>query len=218
MISRILEQKKAIRVVLLADRKVSHLVLTWQDLDVLTAINTALAPLADFTDVMSGENYVTGSAILPIMDLLYNSVLQVKEEDKPLTNELRWKQTSNLETPVQKLFTFCKSVLLLTLGSRRSSLMMRCLKVWKKQCTMTECMSAGSAQQLFNLLQKLNLQRKENRHWEVFSRHVKMTRRHSPCISPEQKVHWRTKNWCWTGSTHMVEAVMWTIPCFDLYS
>ena len=56
MISRILEQKKAIRVVLLADRKVSHLVLTWQDLDVLTAINAALAPLADFTDVMSGEN------------------------------------------------------------------------------------------------------------------------------------------------------------------
>ena len=73
---------------LLADRKMSHLVLTWQDLDVLTAINEALAPLADFTDVMSGENYVTGSAILPIMDLLYNSVLQEKEEDKPLTKEL----------------------------------------------------------------------------------------------------------------------------------
>uniref|UniRef100_A0A1X7TA28 Uncharacterized protein n=1 Tax=Amphimedon queenslandica TaxID=400682 RepID=A0A1X7TA28_AMPQE len=55
MIERILEQEKAIRVVLGSDRKVSNLVLSWQDLDVLTAINAALSPLAEFTDVMSGS-------------------------------------------------------------------------------------------------------------------------------------------------------------------
>jgi len=37
MIERILEQEKAIRVVLGADRKASHVLPTWQDIDVLTA-------------------------------------------------------------------------------------------------------------------------------------------------------------------------------------
>lgn len=51
-------------------------------------INAALAPLDDFIGVMSGDNFVTGSAILPIVDLLCFSVIQNKTEDKPLTNEL----------------------------------------------------------------------------------------------------------------------------------
>ena len=98
MIERILEQEKAIRVVLGSDRKVSNLVLSWQDLDVLTAINAALSPLAEFTDVMSGETYVTGSAILPIIDLLTNSVLNENTDDKPLTNELRQAMLLDLQT------------------------------------------------------------------------------------------------------------------------
>ncbi len=76
MVERVLEQEKAIRVVLSADRKASHLVVTWQDLDVLTAINDALSPLAEFTNVMSGEKYVTISAVLPIINLLQTSVLK----------------------------------------------------------------------------------------------------------------------------------------------
>ena len=70
MVERVIEQEKAIRLVLSADRKASHLLLTWQDLDVLNAINGALSPLAEFTYVMSGEKYVTISAALPIIDLL----------------------------------------------------------------------------------------------------------------------------------------------------
>lgn len=89
MVERVIEQEKAIRVVLSADRKASHLVVTWQDLDVLTAINDALSPLAEFTNVMSGEKYVTISAVLPIINLLQTSVLKENTDDKPLTNELR---------------------------------------------------------------------------------------------------------------------------------
>ena len=89
MVERILEQESAIRVVLSSDRKASHLLLTWQDMEVLKAINSALSPLAEFTDVMSGERYVTISAMLPIMHLLTNPILNEKEEDLPLTNELR---------------------------------------------------------------------------------------------------------------------------------
>ena len=58
-------------------------------MEVLKAINSTLSPLAEFTDVMFGERYVTISAMLPIMHLLTNSILNEKEEDLPLTNELR---------------------------------------------------------------------------------------------------------------------------------
>ena len=33
----------------------SHLVPTWQDLDVLESLNAALNPLSDFTDMLSAE-------------------------------------------------------------------------------------------------------------------------------------------------------------------
>lgn len=89
MIGRILEQENAIRLVLSSDRKASHLVLSWQDIDVLQAINDALSPLAEFTDVMSGEDYVTVSAVLPIINLLKVSILKQNDSDKTLTNDLR---------------------------------------------------------------------------------------------------------------------------------
>ncbi len=89
MIERVLEQEQAIRVVLTADRKASHHLLSWQDLDVIKAINAALSPLAEFTDVLSGEKYVTVSALLPVIDLLQTSILVQKTSDVPLTNELR---------------------------------------------------------------------------------------------------------------------------------
>ena len=54
MIKCLLEQEQAIRVVLSADRKLSYLVPTWQDVDIWKAINAALEPLAGFTDILSG--------------------------------------------------------------------------------------------------------------------------------------------------------------------
>lgn len=98
MVQRVIEQEKAIRLVLSADRKASHLLLTWQDLDALNAINAALSPLAEFTDVMSGEKYVTISAVLPIIDLLKTSVLKQNPDDTSMTNELRSSITDDLLT------------------------------------------------------------------------------------------------------------------------
>ncbi|XP_011408230.1 PREDICTED: zinc finger BED domain-containing protein 1-like [Amphimedon queenslandica] len=89
MIARILEQQQAITFVLSSDRKSSHLIPSWQDIDVWGAINEALSPLADFTDIMSGEKYVTGSSILPILSLLKSSVLKANPNDKPMANEIR---------------------------------------------------------------------------------------------------------------------------------
>ena len=48
-----------------------------------------LSPLAEITNVMSRENYVTSSTILPIINLLIRSVLNEKDKDVPLTNDLR---------------------------------------------------------------------------------------------------------------------------------
>ena len=44
MVSRILEQKEAIRLVLSADCSTSNIVPTWQDLDILQAIDSAISP------------------------------------------------------------------------------------------------------------------------------------------------------------------------------
>ena len=56
---------------------------------IIDAINDALSPLAEFTDGMSCEQYVTISAVLPIVNLLNTSVLKETTSDKALTNELR---------------------------------------------------------------------------------------------------------------------------------
>ena len=55
MVKRILQQESAIRLVLVADRKVAHLIPTWQDMEVLKSIHSALSPLSSLTDILSGE-------------------------------------------------------------------------------------------------------------------------------------------------------------------
>lgn len=55
MMQRALEQEPAIRRVLSQDRKASHLVPTWQDVDILESVVKALEPVADFTDMLSGK-------------------------------------------------------------------------------------------------------------------------------------------------------------------
>lgn len=62
MVERILEQEQAIARVLVSDRKQQHLILKWQDKEVLTSLQESLKPVADFTDILSGERYVTVSS------------------------------------------------------------------------------------------------------------------------------------------------------------
>ena len=59
MLERITEQQEAIRIVLASDRKVSHLIPTWQDFDVIDSIIAALGPLGELTDALSAEKNIT---------------------------------------------------------------------------------------------------------------------------------------------------------------
>ena len=55
MIERIVEQQDAIHVMLSQDRKVSHLVLSWQDFDVLKSVLETVKGFKDLTDLLSSE-------------------------------------------------------------------------------------------------------------------------------------------------------------------
>ncbi|XP_051798998.1 zinc finger BED domain-containing protein 4-like [Acanthochromis polyacanthus] len=89
MIGRVLEQSKALSQVLTEDKKMRHLVPTWQDIDVLESINSALGPLQEFTDALSGEAYVSVSYLKPVLHLLRTSILTEKDEDTDLTKEIK---------------------------------------------------------------------------------------------------------------------------------
>ncbi len=91
MIARVLEQQSAISCVLSADRKARHLVPTWQDVEVLEAVNNSLSPLAEFTDALSGEQYVSVSYVKPVLHLFNNKILAEKEGETELSNCIKKK-------------------------------------------------------------------------------------------------------------------------------
>lgn len=89
MIDRILEQQKAIAQVLSNDRKLRHLCLSWQDIDVLEAVNKSLTPLVEFTDALSGETYVSVSLVKPTLHLFNNTILKDQEDDTQLAKTIK---------------------------------------------------------------------------------------------------------------------------------
>ena len=66
-----------------------HLIPTWQDIDVLESIDKALSPLHELTDILSGEQYVTVSAIRPMVQLIKTKILHVETTDTDLTKSLK---------------------------------------------------------------------------------------------------------------------------------
>ena len=96
MIDRILEQAPAIRAVLSEDRS-SKVSFTWSDTDVLTAVNNALKPVAEFTDLLSAEKYVTSSSVLPLLEYIRDDVLSVTKEDVTLTSDIKQGISSRLD-------------------------------------------------------------------------------------------------------------------------
>ena len=91
MIERIIEQREPIQSVLGGDRASAHLVPTWQDIDVLDSIFVVLKPLRDFVDLLTGENGVTVSAVIPLLFHIKEKVLGYNEGDTDLTNEIKSK-------------------------------------------------------------------------------------------------------------------------------
>ena len=90
MAERILERAAAIKRVFANDRSRRPLPnLTWQDEAVLEAVNKALKPLSDFTDILSGENHVTVSSLLPTLQLLKDNVLKEDDDDVRMTSVIK---------------------------------------------------------------------------------------------------------------------------------
>lgn len=89
MVERVLEQERALSKVLSADKKTRLIVLKWQDIEVLEAVQRALKPLQEFTDALSGEGYVTLSYIRPVLHLFNNKLLAPQESDGELANSIR---------------------------------------------------------------------------------------------------------------------------------
>lgn len=89
MIAQVQEQEKALHQVLSTDRKTAHLIPSWQDIDVLESINKALSPLTDFTDILSGERYVTVSALMPLLHHLVTDILPEDDNDTSLTKDIK---------------------------------------------------------------------------------------------------------------------------------
>lgn len=86
---RILEQAQAIKRVFAQDKSRHPLPqLTWQDRSDLESVNKALKPVADFTDILSGENYVTVSSLLPML-VHSEGVLERSDDDSKLTPNLK---------------------------------------------------------------------------------------------------------------------------------
>lgn len=81
-----LEQEKAIAK---ADKKTRHLAPSWQDVDVLESVCKALNQLADFTDVLSGEEYVSVSYLKPVLHLFNEEVLKPVADDSELTKTIK---------------------------------------------------------------------------------------------------------------------------------
>ncbi|XP_076841981.1 E3 SUMO-protein ligase ZBED1-like [Brachyhypopomus gauderio] len=96
MIQRFLEQEKAVVRVLGSDKKTRHLVPTWQDLDVLESVNKAVGPLQNFTDALSGEDYVSVSYVKPVLHLFKTNLLLAGDEDSDLTKTIKGKIMSYL--------------------------------------------------------------------------------------------------------------------------
>ena len=98
--------------VLSDDRKTTHLIPTWQDTMVLESVNAALSPVAEFTDFMSGEKYVSISAIKPLMRHLEDILLQEKEEESELTKNIKQRIFEYMESKysdpsIQDLLNLC---------------------------------------------------------------------------------------------------------------
>lgn len=71
------------------DRASRHLVPNYSDLDVLEAVSKALATLMEFTDALSGEQYVTISSVKPVLHILHSRVLAEEEDDVELTKAIK---------------------------------------------------------------------------------------------------------------------------------
>jgi len=113
MVARVLEQEKAIQQVIGTDHKTSHLTPTQQDMDVLQSVHSAIKDLAEFTDMLSGEDRVTLSALKAVLYLLKNQVLVESTTDTTLTKDIK----KHILTALDEKYSESKALELINLAS-----------------------------------------------------------------------------------------------------
>ena len=86
---RILEEERALVQILGADPKTTHLKPRWQDTEVMESVVSALKPISDLTDILSGEERVTASCLKPLLNHLQNETLAEKEGDTILKSDIQ---------------------------------------------------------------------------------------------------------------------------------
>ena len=91
MVKRLLDHREPVRRVLSMDPRLSHLLPSWQDMDVLTSVCGALEPVSKFTDMISGEEHVTSSSIIPTISLFEADIFSAKDEDTQLAKDMKRK-------------------------------------------------------------------------------------------------------------------------------
>lgn len=62
----------------------------------MESVSKALGPLLEFTDALSGEDYVSVSHLQPVLSIFNTTLLTPKEEDSDLTKSLKRKMLENL--------------------------------------------------------------------------------------------------------------------------
>ena len=83
-----MEQERPLVQILGADPKTIHLKLCWQDTEVMESVVSALKPVSDLTDILSGEERVTASCFNPLLNHLHNESLAEKEGDTTLKSDI----------------------------------------------------------------------------------------------------------------------------------
>ena len=83
------------------DRKVSHLVPSWQDFDVLKSVLEAVQGFKDLTDLLSGEKRVTCSAIKPLIEVIHDKMVIPKDDDTDLTIEIKQRIKNDIDSRYQ---------------------------------------------------------------------------------------------------------------------
>ena len=71
---------------LASDVKTFHLVLNWEDCDIIDSMTAALDPLGESTDVLSALKHITISAVL--ISCLTKEMLREADEDTLLTAQM----------------------------------------------------------------------------------------------------------------------------------
>ena len=105
-------RKQLRRLILNSDCGTSHIVPTWQDLDVLQTIDSAISSLSSLTGILSGERYVTVSAVLLMLHILDTDLLKGDITDIELTKDIKHHVVEDIKGRYSKLDDtvnqFCK--------------------------------------------------------------------------------------------------------------